>query len=278
MLSYLSRAQNEVLSKLPLIYVRSQATALMNTIFQTSPSNMIEMERVSLSQMSLTGASLSRDGLGNVTAGFTYNPGLVVGQTFTVYQSTDASFLGCFFVTSISSTPGGGGFGEGGFGEGGFGGGGSSPLWQVTWLQDGASGSSTGSLAYYQRLYEQTQEEVTMQERGWRNDFSLPPTGWFEDRVGNYKWGLNAKPNGTFPMNLLYSIRDVDSLTLADGFVLPDCFVYICKYATLSYIFSKDGLWASPQLAKYCKSRVDRGILIVRRFFEGEQMGVGNAI
>lgn len=273
MLMYLSRAQNEILSRLPVVYSRSSGSVAMNSLLQSSPSNMIEMERVSLSSISFTGATLVRDGNGTVMCAFGYQTTLVAGDMITVYQSSDSSFLGCFLILTSTGT-GGGGFGTGGFGTGGFGGGGSG--FTVTWSQDGAAASSnTASLAIFNRLYEQTQQEVVMQERTFRNDYFPAPTGWYEDRVGNYKWGVNVKPQGTFPINLIYSIRDNDVLTLADGFVAPDIIVPYIKYKAMEYIYSKDGLWASPSLASYCKMRVDRGILIVRRFFEGEQMGIG---
>ena len=75
-------------------------------------------------------------------------------------------------------------------------------------------------------------------------------------------------------MQLLYSIRDTDTLTLADGFVVVDAMIPYVKYKALEYFYSKDGVWASPKMAAYCKSRFDRGIKIVQRFFEGEQMGL----
>lgn len=253
-LSYLSRAQNEILSQLPVVYSQSPATAVFGQIFQSSPANMVEMERVSLSTQSLTMVALTRNGTGTVTAVFPYNHGMTQGQTFTVYASSpDTSFLGAFSVASVVS------------------------LTTITYIQYGSASSATASFALFNRLYEITQEEQTMQERTWRNDTFIPPTSWFEDRAGNYKWGLNAKPQSNFPINLTYSIRDNDTLTLADGFVLPDCLVYLAKWKALEYACSKDGIWASPQRAGYCKMRVDRGIAIVQRFFEGEQgaaMGV----
>ena len=250
-LSYLSRAQNEFLSQCPVVYTQSSQQATIGVIFQSSPSEMIEMERVSFSTQSLSGASLSRDGAGNVTATFTYPHGLVQNQTFTVYQSTDTSFLGAFQVASVTSPE------------------------VVVWLQDGAAAtSSSASLGIFNRLYEITQEEQTMQERTWRNDFFIPPTGWFEDRAGNYQWGLNAAPQGNFPMNLWWSTRDTDTLSLLDGFVVPDCMVPYVKYKAMEYFYSKDGVLNSPKMASYSKMRFDRGVMITNRFFQGEQMGL----
>ncbi len=251
MLGYLARAQNEFLSQCPVVYAQSSSATVYGQYMQTAPANMIEMERVSLSQMALTLAVLARDGAGTVTATFPYPHGLSAKQAFTVYQSADLSFLGAFSVATVTSPT------------------------VVTWLQDGtAASSSSASLGLFNRLYEQTQEENTMFERTWRNDFSYPPSGWFEDRSGNYGWGLNSPPQGNFPMNLIYSTRGPDALGLLDGFVVPDvCLPYV-KYVCLSYALSKDGVFASPQRAAYCKQRFDRGVMIVRRFFEGSEMGL----
>jgi hypothetical protein len=270
-LSYLSRAQNEFLSQCPVVYTRSIASASINQIFQSSPSTMIEMERISLSQLAWVGAELSRDGSGLVTAAFPYDVYIYTGQDVTVYEcSGDQSFLGCFQILA-GATPGGEGYGEGGYGQGGYGG----AVNTVTWLQNGpASSTVSASLCIYSRLYEITQQEQAMQERTWRNDTFLPPTGWFEDRAGNYRWGLNAKPQGNFPMNLLWSTRDTDTLSLADGFVVPDCLLLYVKYKALEYFCSKEGVLNSPKMAAYCKLRFDRGVLITNRFFEGEQMGI----
>jgi hypothetical protein len=145
----------------------------------------------------------------------------------------------------------------------------------VTWLQDGSAGTSaSASLGMFNRLYEQTQEENTMFDRTWRNDNSYPPSGWFEDRSGNYGWGLNSLPQGTFPMNLTYSMRGPDTLGLLDSFVVPDVCLYIVKYKTLEFALSTEGVFYSPQRAEYCKQRFDRGVMIVRRFFEGNEMGL----
>ena len=323
-LTYLARAQNEFLSQCPVVYSRSYASATYGQIFQSSPSNMIEMERVSLSQNALVGATLTRASLTasftgtlsgyiltvtsvssgtlsvnqtitgtgvyagtyitalgtgtggagtyyvnysygsvgpeamtgtnayqTVTATFSFAHNLSVGSTLTVYSSTDTSFLGCFYVSAVISP------------------------YVVQWVQDGTTLSGvTASMGVFQRMYEGTQEELTMNSRYWRVNATLPPTGWFEDRSGNYKWGLNTLPQGNFPMNLLYSIRDSDSLALTDGFVVPDTMVYLVKYKAMEYFYSKEGVFHAPNMAKYCKMRFDKGVMMVRRFFEGEQMGL----
>lgn len=254
MLGYLARAQNEFLSQCPVVYATSSATATLGQYLQTAPSTMIEMERVSLSQVALAGASLSRDGSGTVTATFGYPHGLTQKQTFTVYQSTDTSFLGAFAVATVVSPT------------------------VVTWLQDGtAATSASASLGVFKRLYEQTQEENTMFDRTWRTDYTPVPTGWFEDRSGNYGWGLNSLPGGTFPMNLLYSTRGPDTLNLLSAFIIPDTLLYIAKYKCMEMAWSKDGVFASPARAAYCKQRFDRGVAIVNRFFSGSELGLEKA-
>jgi hypothetical protein len=250
MLSYLSRAQNEFLSQCPVVYATSSATALYNTLFYAGPANFVELERISLSQLSLSGVTLTRNGTGTVTAVFGYNHGLIQNQTFTVYNSlTDQTFLGAFSVATVVSPT------------------------EITYPQYGAASSATGSLGLFLRLLESNQEEITMQERTWLVDTSLPPTAFYEDRSGNYNYGLNVRPQGNFPMNLLYSIRDTDTLTLADGFIAPDIFVPYILYKFYEFCYSKDGVWSNPQLAKYAKMRFEKGVAITNRFFMGEQGG-----
>jgi hypothetical protein len=251
MLGYLARAQNEFLSQCPVVYAQASASTTFGQYLQSAPANMIEMERVSLSQMALTSVALSRDGAGTVTATFPYQHGLTQGQTFTVYQSADTSFLGAFAVATVVSDT------------------------VVTWLQDGTSAtSSSASLGLFNRLYEQTQEENTMFDRTWRNDFTPVPGGWFEDRQGNYGWGLNSAPGGTFPMNLTYSTRGPDTLGLLDSFVVPDCLLLYTKYKCLEFAYGVEGVFNSPQRAAYCKMRFDKGVMIVNRFFSGQNLGI----
>jgi len=251
MLGYLARAQNEFLSQCPVVYAMATGQTTYGQYLQSAPTNMIEMERVSLSQMSLTGVSLSRNGTGTVTATFGYPHGLVQNQTFTIYQSVDTSFLGAFAVATVTSPT------------------------VVTWLQDGTAGTSaSASLGLFKRLYEQTQEENTMFDRTWRNDFTPVPTGWFEDRSGNYGWGLNSAPGGNFPMNLIYSTRGPGVLNLLSSFVVPDICVYIMKNLVLSYAWGKDGVFSSPLRSQWCKQRFDRGVAIVSRFFEGNELAL----
>ena len=69
------------------------------------------------------------------------------------------------------------------------------------------------------RLYEVTQEELTMQDRFWQSNYTAPLRSWFEDRAGLYQWGVGGVPSTTFPVELLCAVRDDDALTMLSGFL-----------------------------------------------------------
>jgi hypothetical protein len=82
--------------------------------------------------------------------------------------------------------------------------------------------------------------------------------------------GGNPTPaGGDFPVELLCSIRDTDSLALTDGFLIPDILTYILKYKVLEYAWTKDGVQQNLSLAKYCADRFERGVLATTRWLNG---------
>ena len=118
------------------------------------------------------------------------------------------------------------------------------------------------------RLYELTQTELTMRDRNWKVETLLTPTAFFEDRTGLYRWGVNGIPRSNFPVELLCSIRDTDSLTLLSGLLVPDICVPYVKYRVMQDCFSKDGVMSDPQRAAYCGQRFDRGVLATARWLD----------
>jgi hypothetical protein len=118
------------------------------------------------------------------------------------------------------------------------------------------------------RLYELTQTELTMRDRNWKVETLLTPTAFFEDRTGLYKWGVNGIPRSNFPCEILASIRDSDSLTLLDGFAIPDILVHFLKYKVMQDCYSKDGVLSDPQRAAYCGERFDRGVVATQRWLD----------
>jgi hypothetical protein len=75
-------------------------------------------------------------------------------------------------------------------------------------------------------------------------------------------------------MNLIYSTRGPGVLNLLSSFVVPDICVYIMKNLVLSYAWGKDGVFSSPLRSQWCKQRFDRGVAIVSRFFEGNELAL----
>ena len=107
-----------------------------------------------------------------------------------------------------------------------------------------------------------------MQDRAWQNAFQLSPKSWFEDRTGNYTWGVGGKPSSNFPVELLISQRDSDTLTLTDGLLVPDVVLHFVKYLAMSYMWSKDGEQRNSELEKYCRMRFDRGVMATQRWVD----------
>ena len=77
---------------------------------------------------------------------------------------------------------------------------------------------------------------------------------------------------------MICSIRDSDTLTLLDGFLISDVILLYAKYLAMSYIFSKDGVYKDPQRAQYCDMRFKRGVAAVQRWIDNmvvQAQGVG---
>lgn len=249
MLGYLSRAQNEFLARMPSIFQLTQQLITVSQIYQTTPANCVEINRIALSNPNLTITSLTRTG--NVVTAVVPSHGLIVGEKFSVLGTTaspltDATFAGAFSVTSVTDVN------------------------TFKYSQAQSNSSSTGGyIGLWTRLYEVSQEELTMQHRDWAVDNKPVPTNWFEDRAGNYRWGIGGVPLSNFPVELLCSIRDTDTLSLTDGFLLPDFLLHYVKYKTLAYVWSKDGVQANPQMARYAQQRFEMGIVATRRWLDG---------
>jgi hypothetical protein len=255
-LGYLARAQNEYLARVPFTFDFFDQEAFLNLIFQATPANCIEISRIAYSSLSIGITSLTRTG-NVVTAvavsptGFTDGTNGTVASEFTVFGTsssplTDPTFAGSFLVSQIVNPT------------------------TFKYAQGlGNSASTGGYIGLWTRLYEQSQEELTMANRNWQNANQLYPTSWFEDRAGNYRWGLGGKPTSNFPLELLCSIRDSDTLLLTDGFLVPDVFLHYVKYKALEYAWSKDGVQSNPAMAQYCQQRFEAGILATQRWIDG---------
>jgi hypothetical protein len=101
---------------------------------------------------------------------------------------------------------------------------------------------------------------------GWRNQFLTSLNSWYEDRTGLYQWGVGGNPATGFPLEILSSMRDTDTLALTDGFLAPDICLHLVKYKALEYAWSKEGECRSPMMAQYAAMRYQRGLLAARRW------------
>lgn len=248
MLGYLSRAQNEMLAMCPVSYALVDTELVPNQNFQPTPPQTIELNRVAVASYAADLISLSRSA-GVVTAQAKGPHNLGAGSTLTVL-SDDATFAGSVQVATVPGPN------------------------VLTFPQAGADATVLGgTLAYLSRLYETTQAELNMTDRTWRGDSTAAPTAFYQDRTGLYRWGVNTAPASALPAELLISQRDVDSLGMLDGFLVPDMLLHLVKYRALGYVLSKDGAESDPSRAEYCNQRFQRGLAAVNRYLVGYSLG-----
>jgi hypothetical protein len=142
----------------------------------------------------------------------------------------------------------------------------------LTWAQPGPNTSSTGGLVgqpIYTRLYEVSQNQITMANPQWMSDTSQPPTKWYEDRTGVYQWGVAPIPLGEYTVELVTSVRDLDTLALTDHFLVPDMILYAVKYKALQFCASKDGEQRNLTMAAWYGAKFDRTVMILDRYLRG---------
>jgi hypothetical protein len=243
-LSYLSRAQNDFLARVPSYFLLVNSTFPAGQIIQTTDCTPIMLVRVAASTRNIVSISLSRTA-GVVTAITSSPHNLSVGSPFCILDPTgDPTFAGSFQVANVLNSS------------------------AFNYFQPGQPDSSAigGTIGLLLRLYEVTQESLSQAHPNWQNRLITSPKSWFEDRVGVYQWGIDGRAATNFPVELLYAIRDVDLLGQMDGFLCPDIAIHIIKYRALQFCFRKDGEMRNSQLAKYCEMRFDRGVMAVQRW------------
>lgn len=249
MLQYLSRAQNEFLVAVPSFYSRFFQNVSTSLIYQSLPATAVLVDRIAASQLDLGISTLVRSG-NLVTLTSVIPHGLSQYNTFAVVGATNSSFNGAFAVASAPTPT------------------------TLTYLQIGANASTTGgSMQQMARLYEFTQEELTMRNRNWQAS-SGPLTSWFEDRAGLYKWGVGEKPDSNYPVEILAAIRDTDTLGLLDGFAVPDVSLHGIKWLSLAYSWSKDGVVQNIPMADFCMKRYTQVVLATQRYIGAMKMGI----
>lgn len=245
MLDYLARAQNEFLARVPSILKLSQQTVTINQLIQVTPSDTIEINRVAVTNPVPQLVSLTR-ALQQVILVSPVAHEKVVGDNFTIYGATPSSFNGSFTVVT---TP-------------------SPTTLTYRQVQPDDVASVPGFLASWKRLYETSQEQLSMRDTNWRNIASNTLNSWYEDRTGNYKWGVAPRPGSNFPVELLTSVRGPDSLLLTDCFLLPDLVLHYVKYLVLAWAYGKDGEQRNPKLAAFYQQRFAAGVLATQRWVD----------
>lgn len=253
-IGYIAQAQNEFLTKVPLIFGFTENQVInAGQIYQTMPNTSVELERVAVEtgQVSFAISTVTRSG-GVVTAVLptsvnsdNWTPGLgvvVMGVANTTFNSASNT---PFDLVSVS--------------EDGF---------TLTWDQSGSNTASTGgyvSRPIWSRLYEANQNQIAMQNPAWQSDISTPRK-FFEDRSGVYGWGVAPLPDTNYWAELLTSIRGSESLNLLSNLLVPDVFAYPVIFKSLAYALSKDGVQCSPSLTKFFNSRFDFLVMLADRY------------
>lgn len=260
-MAYLSQAQNDFLTKVPLVLELFPLTPIaIGQQYQSLPATTIELERVSLLNRPSSSAAISQISVvdGAVTAILSgpvpdWTPGLAV-MVQGVGDGADATFGTAPGDTVILSEV------INALGE-----------WIVSWpLPDAANTNAIGgviSVPKLTRLYESSLEQITMQDPAWQmNTFSPQPTKWYEDRTGLYGWGLSPVPRSGYFVELLCSVADTQELAMLDSFLLPDCFVPYLKYKAMADALSKDGEQRSPTMCGFYLQRYNFGLMLADRF------------
>jgi len=242
-LSYIARGQNQFLADVPLVFSLNTQNVTVGQVLQPLVCDSIEIHRIASSYQNVALASLARLN-GTVTATSTSPHGLTQSEKFAIIQAPDPNFDGAFKVATVTGPT----------------------TW--TYQQSGPDEliSGGGYAGLWLRLLEVSQEELSMQNPFYRDNFATKLTSWFEDRTGLYQFGVNGRPSTGLPIEILCSVRDSDTLEMTDGFLVPDPFLHYIRYLSLSYAFSKDGEQRDPMRAAYCKQRYDRGVMITRRW------------
>ena len=219
--SYLARAQNQFLADVPSIFALNTQFVQIGNIYQQLVCDAITMERVASSSQYVTLSSINRLAfsgygvggygvVGNVQAVSQSPHGLILNQKFSIFNTLDPSFVGAFTVTSVVDA------------------------YTFNYIQNAPAGNTTGGAAIlWTRLYETSQEELSIQDPFWRNQNITRLSNWFEDRTGNYQWGVNGRPASQFPVEVLVTARDTDTLAMTDGFLVPDIMLHFVTLKAL---------------------------------------------
>jgi hypothetical protein len=183
-------------------------------------------------------------GTPNVVVAVSESPhGLIQGQKFSIYNAPDPSFDGAFVVGTVLSTT----------------------SWSYNQVGPNAT-TNGGAAILWLRLYLTSQEELSIQNPFWRNQNITQIRSVYEDRTGNYQFGVDGKPATNLPIEILVSIRDTDTLAMTDGFLLPDPLIGGVKWKAMEYAALKDGEQRNPLVAKFAGMQFERWVRATERW------------
>jgi len=241
-LNYIARGQNEFIAQVPCVFDINTQFVQFGQIYQQMVCDSVEFHHASSSVMNVALTSLTR--ANNVVTAVSQSPhGMVPGQKFSIFNPVDPSFVGAFVVATVANST------------------------TLTYAQVQPNGSTTGgAIVLWKRLYLTTQEELSIQNPFWRNQNITEIRSVYEDRTGLYKFGVDGRPATNLPIEILVSVRDTDSLSMTDGFLLPDPLVPAAKYKALEYAALKDGEQRNPLIAKFAGAQFDRWVMATRRW------------
>lgn len=121
-----------------------------------------------------------------------------------------------------------------------------------------------------------SQSGLDMFEPGWEADQDNYPREFFEDGIGNSKFGFGQIPTAGGNVNLWFSKKDSSAVLGIDStLVIPDVCSHYMKYGVLARAFSKDGEQRDDFRAKYCQARFDLGVHLVLHFMKGIEVLLG---
>lgn len=263
-LGYIAQVQNEFLTRVPLLFSFAQQLVTLGQAYQTLPATAIELERVAVEslppQATFGIASITRAG-GTVTATLSSTsaadswtpalPVLVSGVTDSTFNSASNS---AFTLATVSSD-------------------GLTLTWPQPSASDSASSGGQVSRPVWTRLYEASQESLSMNQSQWQMQPGQPPRYWAEDRAGVYGWLVMPPPAGAFWMELLTSQRGPEALGLLSQLEVPDIFAYAIIWGVMEYAWTKDGVNRSPSLARFAKGKFDHYCLLADRYLRAMAEG-----
>ena len=116
-----------------------------------------------------------------------------------------------------------------------------------------------------------SQRDLDMLEPTWASKVGQPKR-WFQDEVDNLKFGVYPLPDKQYYMELWFSQRVSNTVTLAGNLLIPPIFYHYVVEGTMAYIFNKDGEQRDQQRAAYFSKRADFGAMLGQVFMDAKRV------